>query len=136
MDSKLFQDVKASDPYQGVDIVKGECVGHVRKRVGTRLRILKECYRGKVLSDNKKLFGKGRLTEKVINTLQNYQMLVIIRFRKKIGHSISWGGGGGGRRGVDVYLALKSIYHKLYKIAEKLTNLISLGVKNYINTNL
>lgn len=76
-DTKSFQDVQASDPYQGINIVKGECVGHVQKRVGTRLRKLKERCRGKVLSDGKKLFGKGRLTEKAINTLQNYYGIAI-----------------------------------------------------------
>ena len=55
-DAKSFQDVKASDPYQGIDIVKGECVGHVQKCAGARLRKFKERYRGKVLSDGKKLF--------------------------------------------------------------------------------
>ena len=34
-----------------------------QKRCRTRLRKFKETYRGKVLSDGKKLFGKGRLTQ-------------------------------------------------------------------------
>ena len=30
-----------SDPYPGLHLKKGECVGHVQKRVGTELRALK-----------------------------------------------------------------------------------------------
>jgi len=33
---------------------------------------LKQTWKGKKLSDGKGLTGKGRMTEKVMNTLQNY----------------------------------------------------------------
>ena len=41
------------------------------------MRRLVQTYKGKVLSDDKKLNGKGRLTLKAINQLQNYFGLAI-----------------------------------------------------------
>ena len=41
------------DPYPGYNIIKSECVGHVQKRVGARLRALKASYKGKLLVDKK-----------------------------------------------------------------------------------
>ena len=75
-DSSAFQKVADSNPYPDLQITKGECVGHIQKRVGSRLRKLKERNKKK-LSDGKGLNGKGRLTEKVINTLQNYYGMAI-----------------------------------------------------------
>ena len=46
------------------EIVKGECVGHVQKRVGGRLRRFKKKHGGDILADDKKLGGAGRLNEK------------------------------------------------------------------------
>lgn len=40
-DSKSFSAVLASDPYGDVTVEKLECIGHVSKRMGTRLRKLK-----------------------------------------------------------------------------------------------
>ena len=51
---------------------KLECVGHVQKRLGTRLCRLRTNLKGKVLSDGGKISGKGRLTDKIINKIQNY----------------------------------------------------------------
>jgi hypothetical protein len=76
-DTKSYQRVVASNPYPGFEIKKAECVGHVQKRCGARLRTLRINYRGKLLSDGKPLSGKGRLTDKVINRLQNYYGLAI-----------------------------------------------------------
>ena len=53
------------------------CIGHIQKRVGTRLRKLKCPNTKTVLSDGKKLSGQGRLTEKFINKLQNYYGIAI-----------------------------------------------------------
>lgn len=77
-DSKSFKDVRDAKPY-GDDVLlqKAECVGHVQKRVGTRLRDLKIRYRGVKLSDGKNIGGAGRLNEKAINTLQNYYGIAI-----------------------------------------------------------
>ena len=59
-------------PYGDTPVEKLECVGYVQKRVGTRLRKLKQTYKDKKLSDNRGLTGAGRLTEQKIGTLQNY----------------------------------------------------------------
>ena len=48
---------------------KMDCVGHVQK---TALRNLKVQCRGQKLADGKTIGGIGRLTDKVINSLQNY----------------------------------------------------------------
>ena len=49
-DSKAYQDVVAADPYPGLAIIKSECVGHVQKRGGTRLRKMKDSMKGQKLS--------------------------------------------------------------------------------------
>eukprot|EP00117_Sycon_ciliatum_P047960 scpid50775/ scgid34206/ len=71
-DSKAFNSVVEADPYNGVAIEKEECIGHVQKRIGTGLRELKKTMKGTKLSDGKALSGKGRLTDKAIDTLQTY----------------------------------------------------------------
>ena len=64
-------------PYSGRKIEKGKCISHVQKWVGTSLRYTKKDFK-KILSDGKGIgSGKGRLTDKVINTLQNYYGMVI-----------------------------------------------------------
>ena len=65
-DSSSFNDVVASKPYDVFSTTpeKLECVGHVQKRIGSRLRC-----RRKVSYGDKKLSGKGRLTEASVNTL-------------------------------------------------------------------
>ena len=77
-DSSTYQGISTAKPYgDGVEIVKKECVGHVQKRVGGRLRNLKSKYRKKKLSDGKGIGGRGRLTDKMIDTMQNYYGLAI-----------------------------------------------------------
>ena len=61
-DSKAYAEVQ--NMYDGVHVVKKECVGHVQKRVGTALRKLKK--------ENKGIGGKGKLTDAMIDKLQNY----------------------------------------------------------------
>ena len=46
-----------------IKVTKFECIGHVQKRVGTALRKVRK---------EKKLGGKGKLTDKMIDRLQNY----------------------------------------------------------------
>ena len=71
-DTKSFDHICKSDPYPADTIAKGERVGHVEKGVGSRLRNVKSQYKGKKLSDNKGIGGgKGPLTNKVMNILQN-----------------------------------------------------------------
>ena len=38
--SKAFLEVVKADPYDGFSVKKGECIGHIQKRVGSRLRKL------------------------------------------------------------------------------------------------
>lgn len=70
-----------SKPHENVEIVKAECIGHIQKRVGSRLLSLKEKYKIK-FHDGKKMFGKERLTGKNINTLQNYYGMAIRHIEK------------------------------------------------------
>ena len=69
-DTSSFRDVVDSEPYKafGITPKKLECIGHVQKRLGTRLRTLRNEYKSKKPS----LSGKGKLTDKAINTMQNY----------------------------------------------------------------
>ena len=72
-DTESFKKVLDSKPYGDSLIPKKlECVGHVQKRLGTRLRKLRTNLKGKLLPDGKKISGKGRLTDKIINKMQNY----------------------------------------------------------------
>jgi len=66
-DSKSFTSIKLV--YPGVKVSKLECVGHIQKRVGTRLRNLKK--------NVKNLGGKGKLTGKTIDRLQNYYGIAV-----------------------------------------------------------
>lgn len=73
-DSKTFKGVVDIDPYKGKPVViKKECVGHVQKRMGSRLR--------KAKKSNTGIGGKGagKLTDKVINELSLYYGLAIRR---------------------------------------------------------
>lgn len=77
-DSKAYKAINELKPYgENVPITKLECIGHVQKRMGTRLRRLKTSYKGKKLQDGKSLDGKNRLTEAVIDQIQNYYGMAI-----------------------------------------------------------
>ncbi|XP_057293982.1 uncharacterized protein LOC130622537 [Hydractinia symbiolongicarpus] len=69
-DTSSFVDVTKANVYkdQNVEPIKLECVGHVQKRLGTRLRNLVKAHKG----TDTPLAGKGKLTEKTINSMQNY----------------------------------------------------------------
>ncbi|KAI8731216.1 Short-chain collagen C4 [Biomphalaria glabrata] len=71
-DSSSYKKVVDSKPYGEKPIEKLECVGHVQKRCGTRLRRLVNDNKGRKLDDGKGISGIGRLTSKKIDTLQNY----------------------------------------------------------------
>ena len=72
-DSSSFNKVVQSKPYGETFIInKLKCVGHIQKRLGCRLRTLRQIYKGKKLSDGKGISGKARLTDRAINLLQNY----------------------------------------------------------------
>lgn len=70
-DTKTFQAIQEACPYGSeTRVSKIECVGHVQKRMGTRLRKLK--HSGSKCSDGKTVGGKGRLTDKMIEKLTIY----------------------------------------------------------------
>ncbi|GFV68973.1 uncharacterized protein TNCV_3247471 [Trichonephila clavipes] len=72
-DCKAFDAVKKKNIYGNeYPIEKLECIGHVMKRMGKRLRRLKAQLKGQILSDGKFLSGKNRLTEHEIDNLQSY----------------------------------------------------------------
>ena len=81
-DTKSYHDVVKSDPYNGREVKKLECIGHIQKRVGARLLKMrkngdfKDLYDGDDEIENgksKKRKRKAlRLTDKDINKLQNY----------------------------------------------------------------
>ena len=69
-DSKSFAAVEhVYEKDHGVVVEKKECVGHVQKRLGTALRKLKK--------ETKGLGGKGKLTDNMIDKLQNYYGIAI-----------------------------------------------------------
>ena len=65
-DSKSFPAVE--EIYEGIKAEKLECIGYVQKRVGNRLKNLKNV---------KELGGRGRLTDNIIDKLQNYYGMTI-----------------------------------------------------------
>ena len=70
-----------SDPYPGVTI-RVECVGHVEKRVGARLRALRVKQKDKrIIAESGKsdigIGGAGKLSDRAINTIQNYYGMAI-----------------------------------------------------------
>lgn len=79
-DCKGYDTVSTQQPY-GPDFVieKMECVGHVQKRMGKRLRTYKFKNSKKILSDGKKIGGQGRLTGHAIDTIQIFYGLAIRR---------------------------------------------------------
>ena len=66
-DCKSYASVK--DIYDGITVHKLECIWHVQKRVGSRLRTLKIYM--------KSFGGKGNLTNAAIDRLQNYYVMSI-----------------------------------------------------------
>ncbi|GBN83517.1 hypothetical protein AVEN_266038-1 [Araneus ventricosus] len=72
-DASTFKDVCEDKPY-GINttIEKVECVGHVQKRMGTRLRKLKKRHEKEKIADGKTIGGRGRLTDELIKKLTTY----------------------------------------------------------------
>lgn len=63
----------AAKPYgDSTNITKLECVGHVHKRMGSRLRRLVQEWKEKKLGDGKGIGGTKRLTSSEIDKLQDY----------------------------------------------------------------
>ena len=76
-DSSTYETIKNS--YDDITVEKGECIGHVQKRVGKGLRELakKHTKNCNPLSDGKGLGGKGRLTSDAIDSMQTWYGRVI-----------------------------------------------------------
>ena len=59
--SNYISAILESKPYEEECMPrKLECIGHVQKRVGSRLQMLKSSSRGRKLSDGKEISGKSR----------------------------------------------------------------------------
>ena len=92
-DSKAFTSIE--NIYPGRNVEKLECVGHVQKRVGNRCRKLKQTVKG--------LGGRGRLTDAMIDKLQNYFGIAI-------------------RSTSNIEIMKKSIYASLFHVASSRVN--------------
>lgn len=70
-DSQSYPAVVSAQPYgPEFTVEKLECVGHVQKRIGSRLGKLKTQFGKRKLSDDKTIGGRGRLTNAVINEIK------------------------------------------------------------------
>lgn len=77
-DSNGYKAVCEDQPYgNSVQIYKAECIGHVMKRMGTRLRTM--LVKHPKLPDGSALGGKGRLTKAAVKKIQIYYGLAIRR---------------------------------------------------------
>ncbi|GFW76844.1 uncharacterized protein TNCV_59421 [Trichonephila clavipes] len=76
-DSKGFLTIKEAKVYGDTEVEKLECVGHVQKRMGIRLRNILKMRKGIKLSDGKNISGRGRLTLKEVDSIQHYYGLAI-----------------------------------------------------------
>lgn len=72
-DSKTYKAIVDSVPYP---VTKKECINHVQKRMGARLRKCKK--------ENKGLGGKGKLTAKLIDDLSTFYGLAIRRHQNSV----------------------------------------------------
>lgn len=78
-DTNAYKSVCDAQPYgPNVEISKIECVGHVQKRMGSRLMTLRNTLKTP-LADGKKLTGKNRLTEVAVKKFQIFYGLAIRR---------------------------------------------------------
>ncbi|GFT92683.1 uncharacterized protein TNCV_2345771 [Trichonephila clavipes] len=77
---KLSQNIvsscKEAKVYGDTEVEKLECVGHVQKRMGTRLRNILKMSKGIKLSDGKNISGRGRLTLKEVDSIQHYGLAI------------------------------------------------------------
>ncbi|GFX66216.1 uncharacterized protein TNCV_341911 [Trichonephila clavipes] len=75
--TKYCSSCKEAKVYGDTEVEKLECVGHVQKRMGTRLRNILKMSKGIKLSDGKNISGRGRLTLKEVDSIQHYYRLAI-----------------------------------------------------------
>ena len=60
--------------YGNIEVTKLECVGHIQKRMGSRLHSMKKRMGQARLEDGKGIGGRRRLTDKTIDNLQVYYL--------------------------------------------------------------
>ncbi|GFT75366.1 uncharacterized protein TNCV_968021 [Trichonephila clavipes] len=75
--TKYCSSCKEAKVYGDTEVEKLECVGHVQKRMGTRLRNILKMSKGIKLSDGKNISGRGRLTLKEVDSIQHYYGIAI-----------------------------------------------------------
>ncbi|CAG2208778.1 unnamed protein product [Mytilus edulis] len=86
-DSSAYGSVVDSHPYgPNIIIQKEDCVGHIQGRMGKHLKRLVDQNKGKKLADGKQMTGKGRLTNKLINSFQVFYGMAI---RKNKGDAVA-----------------------------------------------
>lgn len=79
-DTSAYATIASLKPYgPNFTIEKLECVGHVQKRMGTRLRNLKSKSGKQKLSDGLTIGGRGRLTGSAIQRITTFYGLAIRR---------------------------------------------------------
>ncbi|CAF1331416.1 unnamed protein product [Rotaria sordida] len=71
-DAKVHKYLTTNPPYPGVTIKKLEDTNHFAKRMLTRIKKIKQENKNEVLSDGKKIAGKGRLTDADAITFKIY----------------------------------------------------------------
>ena len=77
-DSSTLASLTKEKPYgEDCEIIKEDCIGHIQKGMGSALRRLVVEYKGKFLSNSKKINSSGRLTKKVLDKLKNYYGMAI-----------------------------------------------------------
>ncbi|GFT68062.1 uncharacterized protein TNCV_713991 [Trichonephila clavipes] len=74
---KYCSSCKEAKVYGDTEVEKLDCVGHVQKRMGRRLRNILKMSKGIKLSDGKNISGRGRLTLKEVDSIQHYYGLAI-----------------------------------------------------------
>ncbi|GFW14843.1 uncharacterized protein TNCV_1563061 [Trichonephila clavipes] len=75
--TKYCSSCKEAKVYGDTEVEKLQCVDHVQKRMGTRLRNILKMSKGIKLSDGKNISGCGRLTLKEVYSIQHYYGLAI-----------------------------------------------------------
>jgi hypothetical protein len=79
-DSRMYQRVVAEKPHvPNICVTRLECIGHVQKGMGTKLRRLMKVKIGMKLYDSKSLECRCLLIQLEVNKLKNYYGLVIRR---------------------------------------------------------
>ena len=82
-DSKPFLVILKLDIYPQKQVKKLQCVGKIKKQLGSRLRILKSTKKGP-LSNGKISGGKGHLTDKMIINYRTIVALQLVSVQAKL----------------------------------------------------